>query len=75
MKILDKTRLSEKQLLILQSEMQMRRKSVVVAYLIFLLPVGWLGAHHWYLRHLERSLFYILFWFGMGCCVVAGRAF
>lgn len=54
----DKSQLSEKQLMILQTEMALRRKSALIAYLIFFLPPGPFGGHHWYLGHVFRSIFY-----------------
>ena len=65
-KVNEKSKLTAKQLLVLQSEMVLRKRSTWIAYLIFLvLPIAFIGGHHWYLRNYGRAVAYPLFGFLM----------
>ncbi len=54
-----KSQLTEKQLTILDSEMQKRRKNPVVAYLLCIF-LGSLGVHQFYLGNVKRGLLYLI---------------
>ena len=54
-----KSQLTEKQLTILDSEMQKRRKNPVVAYLLCIF-IGSLGVHQFYLGNVKRGLLYLI---------------
>ncbi len=54
-----KQRLTEKQLSILESEMQKRRKSVALAYVLLIL-LGGLGVHKFYLGKTSQGVKYLV---------------
>lgn len=54
-----KSQLTEKQLTILDSEMQKRRKNPIVAYLLCIF-LGSLGIHQFYLGDVKRGLLYLI---------------
>ena len=54
-----KQRLTEKQLSILESEMQKRRKSVALAYVLLIL-VGGFGVHKFYLGRTSQGVKYLV---------------
>jgi len=54
-----KSQLTEKQLTILDSEMQKHRKNPVVAYLLCIF-LGSLGVHQFYLGNVKRGLLYLI---------------
>lgn len=56
-----KSQLTEKQLAILEGEMQKRKKSTLLAYLLWIF-FGAIGAHQFYLGNLKRGLLYLGLW-------------
>ncbi|WP_107764225.1 TM2 domain-containing protein [Coprothermobacter proteolyticus] len=59
MSLEDKSKLTEKQLVVLESEMQKHKKSVGVAYLLWFF-FGSLGIHKFYLGNAKRGLLYLI---------------
>jgi len=59
MSVEKKSQLTEKQLSILESEMQKRRKSVGIAYLLWFF-FGSLGIHKFYLGDTKKGLLYLV---------------
>lgn len=53
-----KTNLTEKQLMILQTEMSHRKKSTGITYLLFVL-LGAFGGHQFYLRETGKGILYL----------------
>lgn len=59
MNIEKKSQLTEKQLTILESEMQKRRKSTTLAYILWFF-LGSIGIHQFYLGNTPRGLLYLV---------------
>lgn len=59
--IYKKSQLTEKQLAVLESEMQKRRKSTLLAYVLWIL-FGAIGMHQFYLGNTKRGLWYLGLW-------------
>lgn len=54
-----KSHMNERELALLGSEMALKKKSVVVAYLL-LFWFGWFGLHQWYLRNVVSACLYVI---------------
>jgi len=74
MSIENKNKLTEKQLAVLESEMQKHKKSVAVAYLLWFF-LGSLGVHKFYLGETKRGLLYLVLGFVGWISVFTGGGF
>ena len=59
MSVEDKSKLTEKQLIVLESEMQKHRKSLGMVYLLWFF-LGSLGIHKFYLGNTKNGLLYLI---------------
>jgi len=70
----DKSKLTEKQLGVLESEMQKHKKSVGVAYLLWFF-FGSLGIHKFYLGNAKRGLLYLILGIFGWASIISGGGF